>query len=201
MIRMLETPTPMKPCFLFLSALMILSCGTPPPPATLSDDEALALGDSIATRAQAILMGEVLQAIEREGVPGAVDFCSERAIPLTDSAAALYHVRVQRISNRNRNPSNLLANAVDSMAWEQIAALVERGNKAARLVEHNPQGRTVMYKAIPLGMPTCLKCHGTPGVEIDQETLAMIGQRYPNDPATGYEQGELRGLWKVTFPK
>jgi hypothetical protein len=45
----------------------------------------------------------------------------------------------------------------------------------------------------------CLKCHGTPGQEIQTETLKRIQQLYPNDKAIGYGVNEVRGMWSITF--
>jgi len=48
-------------------------------------------------------------------------------------------------------------------------------------------------------MPACMKCHGQAGKEIDAKTMEIISQKYPDDLATGYKEGDLRGLWKITF--
>lgn len=48
----------------------------------------------------------------------------------------------------------------------------------------------------PKGMPTCLKCHG--GAEdIAGGTRAVLAEKYPRDRATGYQLGDLRGMWKI----
>ncbi len=47
----------------------------------------------------------------------------------------------------------------------------------------------------------CLVCHGTPGTQIANETLAIIKERYPNDLATGYKSDELRGIWVIEMDK
>jgi len=49
-------------------------------------------------------------------------------------------------------------------------------------------------------MPACLGCHGTEGGDINAKTLKIIKQKYPEDKATGYKEGDLRGWWKITFP-
>jgi hypothetical protein len=48
-------------------------------------------------------------------------------------------------------------------------------------------------------MPACLQCHGQPGTDINEATMAQIKNLYPEDHATGYKLGDVRGLWKVTF--
>jgi hypothetical protein len=59
-------------------------------------------------------------------------------------------------------------------------------------------GKATYYKPILIGMPTCLKCHGSEK-EIDSKTLEIINDRYPNDLAKGYKMGDFRGAWKIEF--
>ena len=42
-----------------------------------------------------------------------------------------------------------------------------------------------------------MQCHGNPDSQIKDATLAKINQLYPADEATGYSEGELRGIWVV----
>jgi hypothetical protein len=47
----------------------------------------------------------------------------------------------------------------------------------------------------------CLTCHGKPENGLLKETNDFIKSKYPKDQATGYEIGDLRGMWSITFPK
>jgi hypothetical protein len=67
-------------------------------------------------------------------------------------------------------------------------------------VERDRAGRDVFYAPIVIPMDTCLQCHGEPGRDITEANLALIRSLYPDDAATGFRLGQLRGLWKVTFP-
>jgi len=44
-----------------------------------------------------------------------------------------------------------------------------------------------------------LQCHGEPGKDIQAENLTLLHQVYPDDKATGYKLGDLRGIWRVRF--
>jgi hypothetical protein len=46
----------------------------------------------------------------------------------------------------------------------------------------------------------CLNCHGEPDKDIKPENLALIRRLYPQDQATGFQLGELRGAWRIDFP-
>lgn len=49
-------------------------------------------------------------------------------------------------------------------------------------------------KAIPTG-EVCLKCHGT---ELAPGVAQALAGLYPEDRATGYSQGDIRGAFVVT---
>ncbi len=159
--------------------------------------EYLTEGDSIATEAQRILLMNVSQAIQNAGPAGAVDFCNVHAMPLTDSVSAMHKVNIQRLSDKNRNPENAIISETDKEAWLQIKTMMkDTAVKQKQLVLQ--QGSSIYYyKAIPLGMPACLSCHGVKGENILPETQQAINSKYPDDKATGYSIGELRGVWKI----
>ncbi len=163
-----------------------------------SQEHYLHLGDSIATEAQKTLMSNVVAAIQVGGIAGAVGFCSEGALPLTDSLSGHFEVAIRRLSDRNRNPGNAIRSVTDSLAWQRIQALMaDTLHPQKHLALRSDNGGTYYYKAITIAMPACLKCHGSPGGDIDPETLAGIRSTYPDDKAVGYRMGELRGMWKI----
>jgi hypothetical protein len=150
-------------------------------------------GDSISSEVQKVLLGHVMQAMKSGGPGFAVAFCNEKAMALTDSLGQVYNCTIQRITDRNRNPANRLSE--DDA--EIIASFPASHAAYPRLVLQNQI--PVYYKPIKIAMPACLVCHGTEGKDIEAKTLAIIRQKYPEDKATGYKEGDLRGWWKITF--
>lgn len=152
----------------------------------------LSLGDRITMNAQQSLLQNVATAIQQGGTDYAVAFCNTKAIPLTDSLSKEHKVSIQRLSDKNRNPANALQTATDSLIWEQF-----RSAKAPRVVQEK-NGYIYYYKPIIMAIPTCMKCHGGKN-DIQKSTMEIITQKYPEDKATGYKPGDLRGMWKVTI--
>ncbi|AEI49900.1 Tll0287-like domain-containing protein [Runella slithyformis] len=150
------------------------------------------LGDSLSLQAQQSLISNLLGAVEKGGAPYAVDFCNEKAAPLTNALSQKYGVEIQRISAKNRNPDNA-ASLFDKKILDLFTA-----NALKDTVVKMSKGY-VYYKPIKIGMPTCLQCHGKPKQDIEAATLKTIQQKYRFDKATGYAMGELRGAWKLTF--
>ena len=48
-------------------------------------------------------------------------------------------------------------------------------------------------KAIPTAA-VCLKCHGT---ELTADVVDALNNAYPEDKATGYQEGDIRGAFVV----
>ncbi len=184
--------------FSFTTVLFLLSCNTNQPKNTVDEkvtDTAslMARGDSIATGVQGVLMANVMQAMKSGGPVYAVTFCNEQAMPLTDSLSKKYNCEIKRVSDKFRNPANK-PTETELEIWKNISSSL-----AVTPVISLENGHIVYYKPIKIAMPTCLKCHGTPGVDIDTKTLEIIQQKYPEDLATGYKEGDLRGMWKIVF--
>ena len=151
-------------------------------------------GDSIANAMQEVLLKNVMLATKTGGPVYAVAFCNERAIPLTDSLAKEYDCQIQRISDKYRNPAN------KPVGNDEAVLIKMRSSKPAKSVVVSENGKAIYYKPIKIAMPACLNCHGTEGKEIASKTLAVIKQKYLDDKATGYKEGDFRGMWKITFP-
>ncbi|MCO5230813.1 MAG: DUF3365 domain-containing protein [Chitinophagales bacterium] len=185
--------------FIFgIAALLLVNCNHKVQ--EISEEERsnyLTLGDSITNHAQKVLLSNVSQTIASSGVSGAIDFCNINALPLTDSVADIYTTRIQRLTDKNRNPNNLIKDEIDKKAWEEIKRLMNDKEIIAKHFIQQEGDKVYYYKPIALGMPTCLSCHGQIDTDIPSETYQNILSKYPNDKAIGYHLGELRGMWKV----
>ena len=160
---------------------------------TIDTASYLQQGDSISATVQKVLLTNVMQAMKAGGPGYAVTFCNEQAMPLTDSLAKSHNCLIQRVSDKYRNPANKLS-VQDQEVWTKMASAA-----TAYTISGSETGLIVFYKPIKIAMPACLTCHGTSGKELDPKTLEIIKQKYPDDLATGYKEGDLRGMWKITF--
>jgi hypothetical protein len=152
-------------------------------------------GDSIATSMQEVLLKNVMQATKAGGPAYAVSFCNERAIPLTDSLSERYNCRIQRISDKYRNQANK-PNETDKAVLLQMST-----SNPVKPLLLSENGERIYYKPIKIAQPACLNCHGNEGKEIAITTMEAIMKKYPDDLATGYKEGDFRGMWKITFPE
>ncbi len=125
-----------------------------------------------------------------EGPEIAIEVCRVKA-PEIAAALSAEGVRMGRASHKLRNPGNagpdwiapVLASYVESGPREPVQVALENG---------------YIGYAEPIAIqPLCLVCHGealAPGI------AATIAELYPDDQATGFVDGDLRGVFWVEYP-
>jgi Protein of unknown function (DUF3365) len=155
-------------------------------------------GQKYVTATQSVLAKNLLEAINKDGAPYALEFCNERAYPLTDSLARVYHAGIRRVTDKARNTANK-ANAMEMAHMALLQSNLAKGESPAPLVTEQNGKMTGYYPILTNAM--CLQCHGKPNMDISKTTLDKIHALYPDDQATGYGANELRGLWVVEMDK
>jgi hypothetical protein len=126
-----------------------------------------------------------------EGPAAAIQVCRVKAPGIADALSA-DGVRMGRSSHKLRNPGN---NAPDWVSPILQAYLVDPTSRAPRAVEL-ADARWGYVEPIAV-QPLCLTCHGS---ELAPDVAAKISELYPEDRATGFEAGELRGVFWLEFP-
>lgn len=185
---------------IWLSTLLWSGCQSTPEQNTdtqapsLNTELYLEKGKNLALSSQLVLAKNLIEAIQKHGTAGAVTFCNERAIPLTDSMGNARQSTIQRISDRNRNPENKADAQALAYIQQAKSQLQTKGNITPKVFFEN--GHAIGYYPI-LTNAMCLQCHGDVQKDVNLETQTRIAQLYPSDKATGYNVNELRGIWRV----
>ena len=187
----------MKRIALFL-LLLIAGCGEEAVDRQIPREEAVALARDAAGSAFQALSAELGQAIADGGTVAAIPICSDKAGGLLKGVAEERGLLLLRVSDRPRNVAHAAAPA-DLEAMESFRATLSGGASPVPSVLPAEDGSMVVRLPIVLNQPLCLQCHGGAD-DISPETRKVIAARYPEDRATGYELGELRGIWRVTVP-
>jgi len=179
------------------AAGFLLAADSPRQPVRTAD-EARERGQAIAKEAFGILSGNLGRAITENGVNNALHFCSVHAAGLAGGVAQTNHVELKRVSHRARNPENR-ADVEELALLESFGTILKSSASVTPEVRTNAAGRLVFYAPITLNNPVCLKCHGEPEREVAVDTMTLIRKLYPEDQATGFKFGELRGMWRIEF--
>ena len=145
------------------------------------------------------LKSELQAAIKSGGPQNAVQFCSTRAMEITDSVSVAQQVKVQRLAKKNRNPLNQMDENQSNLYKGYVLTFMNKERPYAT-VGWNEEGNPIYYYPITVES-ACLNCHGTPGQEVNPKVAEKIAALYPNDQAMNFKQGDPRGMWAITFPE
>jgi hypothetical protein len=171
------------------------AAGEPVEPALMDDSTAIAIGSTAAGRLAGGLIGPLTAAVEAGGPAGAIDFCSREALTLTaviqDSIGG---VDLKRTTLRPRNPANA-PDPLERAVLDDLHVRAARGEPLPDHVLQHVDGATRFYRPLRV-QPLCVRCHGTAD-QLDPSVAAILRERYPNDLATGYRDGDLRGVIRV----
>lgn len=165
---------------------------------------AMAADDPYRTEAQALrdefastLQGALGAALAHRGVAGAVDICKVEAPLIARKLSQKSEADVRRVSRRARNP------AAAPEAWQRAVLddferRLAAGEPAAALefFESRTDGGARYMSAITV-QPLCLHCHGS---ELAPDVALRLQGAYPEDRATGYDVGDLRGAFSIVWP-
>lgn len=154
-------------------------------------------GKEIVKASFSALSSQLKSAMKQGGVPYALTFCNVTAMPITDSLSAHYDVDIKRVSTQNRNPDNA-ADALEESVISSLQKMMVASYDGVNMVVLDQEENPVYMQPIVMA-DQCLQCHGKPGTDITAANYEIIKNLYPNDKATGYRSGDLRGIWRVRF--
>jgi hypothetical protein len=146
------------------------------------------------------LKAELAAAIAAGGPVSAIEVCHSRAPEIAAKLSQESGAEVGRTALRVRNPANA-PTGIERDVLEQFSADLASGKAQMPLeavfeIDRDGQVERRYMRAIPTDA-LCLTCHGK---SLAPEVAAAIARDYPSDEATGFEQGQLRGAFVVTWP-
>lgn len=155
-------------------------------------------GIQIAQTTKAELGKNLMGQIQKNGVIAALDFCNIKALSITDSMSTVHNARIKRVTDKPRNPINK-ASAAELQYLESFKKQVAAGGEVNPIIVD--MGNEIEFYYPIVTNTLCLKCHGTPGKDLETLTLSKIQKLYPMDKAIGYSENEVRGMWSIGFEK
>lgn len=143
------------------------------------------------------LKSELMAAMQEGGAVNAIEVCHVRAPEIAAAHSREGVWSIVRVTDQPRRPEhmasehqlNVMANFADSAHAEEMYTewrTTEAGDSTF-----------VYYQPIRIG-GLCTNCHGTQD-KLAEGVEAKLTGLYPQDQATGYEVGDLRGMFVVTM--
>jgi hypothetical protein len=145
------------------------------------------------------LKSELVSAMQSGGVIEAIEVCNTRAVTISENVSAKNNMNLSRVSLKTRNPGNA-PNQWQAEVLHSLEARNKAGESPGELTWHEvantDNGQVFRFmKAIPTGA-LCLQCHGE---NIAPAVAIKLAELYPDDQATGYREGDIRGAFVVTY--
>ena len=152
-------------------------------------DDPAAHGASLLAPFKAELKNALMAGM-KEGPATAIEVCSDDA-PGIAAKLSVDGVLMGRSSHKLRNPDNA---APDWLA-PIIDAYASGDGELAPVVVDLDDGRHGYAEPIRV-QPLCLTCHGK---TVHADVAERIETLYPGDEATGFSEGDFRGVFWVSF--
>ena len=156
-----------------------------------------AKGKEIALSTSEHLGSQLTKSMKEGGTINAIPFCNTMAMPLTAEMSEKYNVVIKRTSHKVRNENNAPTKD-ETRILSTYKKLIETNKNLKPIVEMDKSGSPHFYAPILL-QQKCLVCHGEISKNVTIETDSIIKTFYPHDAATGFKEGDLRGIWSIIF--
>jgi hypothetical protein len=161
---------------------------------------ALAEARAAAKELSEAIRGLLMQELKTGGFDGAVAVCATKAQAKTADYRRTSGNDIRRVSLRRRNPGN----EPDEYERRVLESFDRLPAEARPMAEHwevvRADGREALRYLRPLvANAMCLTCHGDPA-RIPPAVRAVIAKQYPDDRATGFSAGDVRGAVSVRIP-
>ena len=165
-------------------------------PVAYAEDPRLAESRQIVADLQKQLGGRLVSAMEAGGPVEAISVCNEHAPGIAGAMSKQSGAEVSRTALKLRNPGNAPDEAKIQI-MKEFSSTLASGGKAPEHFQVYAEGGALYMKAIVL-QEKCLGCHGS---QLAPEVTDTIAQHYPEDQATGFKVGDLRGAFVVQWPR
>jgi len=143
------------------------------------------------------LSSHLMQQMKLGGPAQAIPFCNTQAMPITNAMSEKYDVTIKRASDKVRNSENS-ASERELEIIEEYKLLAKNNKELIPIVELDKSNKKHYYAPIKINAK-CLACHGKLEEPLSVKTDSLIKSLYPNDKAIGYKDGDIRGIWSITF--
>lgn len=179
------------------AALLVSMLSTPAlaQPATQPTEELVAQARSMAKAFGGSLKQALQAAIKEGGLTNGIAVCNTVA-PEIAANNSDGEWTISRTSLRVRNPDNAPTEWQELQLHAMEKQPVRNGKPVEvwQVSEASGQPQFRYMSAIPT-QEICLGCHGK---SIDSQVKAKVAELYPEDRATGFSEGDLRGAFVVT---
>jgi ribosomal protein S8 len=177
---------------IFLTSFMSLSVSA----AELPQQQALQVeAKAIVQQFASTLKPKLVEAIQTKGFVHAINVCSSEAPQIAKQLSADTGWDVTRVSLKPRNDNTATADEFERTVLESFEKRQQQGEPVKKLVFSILNDASFRFMKAQAVEAVCLNCHGE---NIQPAVMRALEKHYPNDVATGYQLGDIRGAFSLT---
>ncbi len=176
-----------------INCVLMLAILATVPAAAIAEEQTSALEEEAGALAAEFigrLKPELQRAMGEGGPQYAIGVCADKAPMIADALSQDSGWLVRRVSLKARNASRAIPDRWETSVLEEFERRQQAGEPASNLRYSETTPSHFRYLQAQAVDGVCLTCHGSNPSPQVQETLR---QYYPDDKATGYEPGQVRG--------
>ena len=164
--------------------------------ANAGNDALLGEARKVAMKLPPKLIVTLKREIKKSGHEGAISVCRDLSPKVASEISQQTGWKIKRVSLKTRNDSRAIPDAWEKSALEDFDKRAAAGEPPAQLEKGEIIDNEYRYvKALPV-KTLCLSCHGSAG-QLSTAVKSVLAKHYPNDLATGYSVGQIRGAISV----
>ncbi len=183
----------MKTSSIVAAALFALLLG---PLVSAEEDAQLVEARKVATILPPKLLAALQREISQSGPEGAIPVCRDMAPEMAGEVSRETGWKIKRVSLKPRNAVRATPDAWERAALEDFDRRAAAGEAPAQLEKGEVVDHEFRYvKALPT-QALCLGCHGSAD-QLSPGVKTVLAELYPDDLATGYSLGQVRGAMSV----
>ena len=141
------------------------------------------------------LKPQLKKALNEGGVSQAMKVCSIKAPQIAKELSQKTQWQVKRVSLKTRNNKTAKADLWETSVLDQFNQRQRQGEKAKTIAKAEIVNSEFRFMKAQGVAPLCLTCHGT---KLSDKTKSALKHYYPDDQATGYTLGQIRGAFSLT---
>lgn len=145
----------------------------------------LAAKDALFTQ----LSGRLMEAMGSQGPAGAITVCQKEAPQIATEVSEVHDLRIGRTGVRLRNSNN------QPPSWAKPLTDAKTDTPTFVVLDNDDAAALLPIKL----QRQCLMCHG-PKDQIAPVIQDQLAKLYPDDEATGFHEGDLRGWFWIEMP-
>jgi hypothetical protein len=134
-------------------------------------------------------------ALQSGGPVHAITVCADQAPQIASQISIETGWQVKRVSLKARNQSGATPDDWEKQVLQSFETRRAGGEAVSSMIHSEIIDSSYRFMKPQIVEAVCLNCHGS---KLQPDVTRALQQHYPNDQATGYSLGQIRGAFSLS---